>query len=195
MIAELFDYSFAYCGYHCGVVVTDLNSKMFLGSQVKDSFNAELSALCWSLLWLLQVPHVPAAQLHYDCQGAASSVQSYRSSSTNCAIVDFAKVMYFYATTYLVIELLHVKGHSGQPWNEHSDRICAHLLLGDATSLAEKNAAHTIVGLSIHSSMLAVDVAVGLFKGPQYPVLVESHAVVSQASVPNYHCPSRSEEQ
>ena len=111
-----------------GNVVTDTEDDRFVGPATPDARAAELSAIVWILLWLIgnkDLMNVWRMTIHFDSTSAgfAASGDWNLGDGTLASkarhLSQACEALWGRGT----LNWRHVKGHSGQPWNEFADSL------------------------------------------------------------------------
>jgi ribonuclease HI len=110
-------------GHLGGKVILHESCTRFLGAKAATSFTAEVSGLAWALAISLDFPAAVPATFHYDNVSAAMTTQMAWSSPDNEKLITTARVAHIVAASRRLLRYCHVRGHSGQPWNEYVDRV------------------------------------------------------------------------
>ena len=124
------DSQVAVLGAFGGRVITDRVSPNFVGAVFQDSGSAEVTALIWSLLWLLghwSLMMVEVATIHFDCTSAGFAVSGRWNAGQDMLkqkARHLAQTLDAHVGPGRVL-WRHVKGHSGHPWNEFADSCAA----------------------------------------------------------------------
>jgi ribonuclease HI len=106
-----------------GPVVFDKDDTLFLGSTCGTNNTGELSAIGMALRWLIEVDRSNTrCTILYDSKYAANIAQGIYKAEKN---QDLARIVQgFFKTVKAArpIVFQHVKGHSGDRWNDRADR-------------------------------------------------------------------------
>ena len=115
-----------YGGWLGGVVQTDFEARNFTGAVRFSAGEAEVSALIWTLAWLLQHNFQGSVELCYDSLIAGRAAEGQWKCDENwgqlCRLREMAQ-LYERVKLKGTTEFTHVKAHSGQPQNELVDAI------------------------------------------------------------------------
>ena len=127
VIAELSTGSFAFLGYLAGKVVTDEATRGFIGATVHTNGTAEMSAILWALLWVMQCPPLRgmSVEVHMDSTYAGGIAALATQARVNRALAQLTQTLAVIAARFAHVTFLHVKAHSGHPWNEMVDRVAS----------------------------------------------------------------------
>ena len=66
------------------------------------------------------------AVIHYDSTAASAATVSFNDRIKETSLVHAARVLYTIRQMYAHTTFVHIKAHSGAPWNELEDRCAAH---------------------------------------------------------------------
>lgn len=110
-------------GYKAGHVTCDAEHDEFLGAEGLPANNAELSALSWALMVVLQFRGV-SANLFYDSEFAANTTNALWRSVDGTTIAKLAVGLFHAAMVSSEIVLIHEKAHNGLPFNELVGSLC-----------------------------------------------------------------------
>eukprot|EP00969_Alexandrium_andersonii_P154898 6847818-Alexandrium_andersonii.AAC.1 len=112
-----------------GLVHTDQDQAQYIGAKLSDSFNAELSAIVWAMSWVAQWNGQCRSScrvvIHFDCLSAAMMAQGIWWGKGDNQAVVVARVLVTVLEPWVSMQFEHVRGHSGQPWNELCDGMAA----------------------------------------------------------------------
>lgn len=118
-----------FLGWLADVVITDDAHPNFVGAAAHAALDAEVSALTWSHIWLLQSSCLLPVTFHFDAQVAgfgASGEWRVDEGKHNLKrlrqLVHLTQKMRMRSPT----EYQHVKAHSNQPCNDLVDRLAAY---------------------------------------------------------------------
>lgn len=109
--------------HHVGHFRTTLSKSGSMSKLVEtmSSTAVESVALYWALVWIttqdVQVP----VEIITDSQYAMGIADTTNKPTTNKHLAYLLASTYYYASTKVATVLIHVKGHSSQPWNEYAD--------------------------------------------------------------------------
>lgn len=107
-----------------GPVVLDAASPLFLGAEVGSNNTGELTAICEALLWLRDCDRsTRSAAIVYDSIYAAKITTGEFRAQKNQRLAAEARGLLREVQAKRRVRLLHVKGHSGQRWNEVADAL------------------------------------------------------------------------
>ena len=147
---------FSFGGYMVGDVIDDKDPRFDaygIGAIAPSPLTAEQCALCWGATWAIQ--HIanlttppPELHFHFDSQVAGYKAEgTWGPPAVGDTVLTFAARAYFQILRNLCPTYHHhVKGHSGQPWNECADAIARARLEGficDLTPQVEWPASRT----------------------------------------------------
>jgi len=107
-----------------GPVVIDPADPTYLGAEVCSNNTGELSALCEALLFLRdEATPAGRATVRYDSKYAANIASGAFKAHKNKALAATARSLYSEVVGSWQLRLEHVKGHSGEKWNEKADEL------------------------------------------------------------------------
>ena len=118
----------ALLGCFGGPVVTDPEDPRYVRAERQDAYNAEVSALAWTVFWLLgnwDQCGRPWVRIRYDALVAGNFTSGYWQPQNEGIAVfcrEAARLMEHCLGAYTV-EWGHVPAHSGHPWNELADVV------------------------------------------------------------------------
>ena len=114
-------------------MVTESQMDGYLGATKGTNATAELSAIAYACLYILQsdIFHVV---IYYDAKYAANMASAQWSPDTDVGFVDKVAEIVALAEVKARIELVHVYSHVGDPWNEMADAGADVYSLGRLTS-------------------------------------------------------------
>ena len=118
-----------------GTVVLDSSSMYYMGAEVGSNNTAELTAIGEALLWLIEnwqgrhaSGRIDTVVIRYDSEYAAQSIMGVFNGKKNRKIIDtirayYARVRSIGSSIGCSVSFVHVKGHSGDRWNDRADRL------------------------------------------------------------------------
>ena len=122
---------FKFGGYFAGSVQGDEFSGFAWNA--KTSYAAEVLAIAYALSAVFHVPNVPCI-IHSDCLSAglvtAGAVGRTRSQVRDINLAVRALCLAVAAQRDTDVEIRHIRGHSGQPWNELADAAAKRVVSG-----------------------------------------------------------------
>jgi ribonuclease HI len=84
----------------------------------------ELSAICEALRWLQEERQSPvAATIRYDSTYAANIASGAYKASKNKLLAAEAQRLYREVSGVHALALEHIRGHTGERWNERADQL------------------------------------------------------------------------
>ena len=186
IIVTLVTGELCYLGYMGGKVVCEPNHPQYIGAEVADNFTAEVSGCVWGQVWATQFKFSPSTVIasRIDCISAAAVVFADQFPKANELLVSVGGAVLQTLKTLVEVVWVHVKGHSGHPWNEGADRIAAHIADDTAFALRYPFPAHDWVLASAHSIKLSADLFVGTYDGTHYPPRNGSSFIISTPLAP-----------
>lgn len=119
-----------------GPVQLDQSAADFLGAEVCSNNTGELSAICHALQWLSAQDSKQPAVICYDSKYAANQAQGLNQAHKNKALSGKSRSLLKLARQGRAVRFLHVKGHSGNQWNDVADRLAN---VGATGSRSESN--------------------------------------------------------
>jgi ribonuclease HI len=119
-----------------GSVVLDASSNFYMGAEVGSNNTAELTAIGEALLWVSSYmsdgqrggSFPSSCVIRYDSEYAAKSVLGMFNGVKNRPLILTIRSYLEQARDALrfvgcTLEFVHVKGHSGQRWNDRADKL------------------------------------------------------------------------
>jgi len=115
-----------------GPVVFDRGNPLFLGCDCGTNNTGELSAIGMALRWLVEadLSRVPCT-IFYDSKYAANIAQGVWKAEKNTDLARTVQGFFRTAKTARRIDFEHVKGHSGNKWNDRADKNADRGAAGD----------------------------------------------------------------
>ena len=104
-------------------VRTDCDDTEHHGAETLNANTAEVSALTWAMLFVLQF-NPASCSIYYDSEFSAQSTQGLWNSSCKTKDLKIASGIFNLLHTVTDLTLLHEKAHSGLPYNELADKLC-----------------------------------------------------------------------
>ena len=179
--------AFRFAGSSAGEVVVDQNHVRYLGAKNLNNYSGELCALAHALLFVLQFKYIHSVpvQICFDCEPAAQVVQGFSDVLSEESLVAVSRLL-LDLVWFAQIDLSfhHVRGHSGNPWNEIADKCCVHLdwnAYSRAASLPALPFAR-LLRAGTHAMFHAVDVFVGRYLRRDMPPLVGTKLIFSSGN-------------
>jgi ribonuclease HI len=111
-------------GWIAAPVAIRTTDPQYFGAESQTSGAAELSAELWLAILLINMDFQLPVQVLYDSRYAAEIVQARSGPKIHRKLAAIATVMWQILTMRLAVEWIHVKAHSGEPFNELVDAIC-----------------------------------------------------------------------
>ena len=108
----------------CGPVVTNRDHPQWRGADRATNNTGEVSAIIEALRWVKEQQYA-SATIRYDSQYAAFQTQSKWKAKSNKVLILAARGTLKDAAHALSVGFLHVKGHSGDKWNDRADELAA----------------------------------------------------------------------
>jgi len=106
-----------------GPVELDVDAPDYLGSQVCSNNTGELSAVCHALRWLADDAGSQPAVICYDSEYASNQAQGFHKAHKNVLLSKKSRELLAEARKHREVRFLHVKGHSGNEWNDAADSL------------------------------------------------------------------------
>jgi len=108
-----------------GPVVTDAADPFYIGAEVCSNNTGELSAVCEALRWIKNERSGARveATIRYDSKYAANIASGRHKAHANIRLAARANMLYKEVHSDHVLVFEHVKGHSGEEWNERADLL------------------------------------------------------------------------
>ncbi|CAE7526831.1 unnamed protein product [Symbiodinium sp. CCMP2592] len=116
--------------------VADPDESLYPGAEGHSAVNGERTAIFWAACWLLGIDKSLPRTLHSDCLIAANQAEGHYGANTDVAFVKACRAIVqvhdaLHKNNRLVIR--HVKGHSGDPYNELADVLAGNELVENST--------------------------------------------------------------
>ena len=170
-------------------MITSSDHQQFIGAASLSNFSAEMSAIVWAASWTIGV-ECPCC-IHYDSTGAANTATGEWQSKKHVQLAQVALATVALSGAGRSREFKHVKGHSGNPWNEMADRV-ADAVISDRTRLqgfrpcASPFFSARLPRAEQHDIRLATALVNGEFLGHQFPPLNGNFLFVGEQNPPQY---------
>ena len=117
-------------GWFGGILQLDATNPNYTGARQASASEAEISALVWAHLWLIQQNFQGHVDICYDSlvagHGAAGRWKCDASWTQLCKLREVSQ-LYNKMKVKGTTDYLHVKAHSGQPQNELADALAKYL--------------------------------------------------------------------
>ena len=117
-------------GWFGGILQLDATNPNYTGARQASASEAEISALLWAHLWLIQQNFQGHVDICYDSlvagHGAAGRWKCDASWTQLCKLREVSQ-LYNKMKVKGTTDYLHVKAHSGQPQNELADALAKYL--------------------------------------------------------------------
>ena len=125
VLGELIDGQCVMLGFMSDDVMIDESEQRYLGATKASALAAEGSAICWALLWWLQsgIQTYAGLTVHSDCLPAGLHMAGEAGWRHHPIMASILRGLAVIAACYSHVAFQHVKGHSGDPFNELADRI------------------------------------------------------------------------
>ena len=104
------------------LVQLDRSKCDYVGATVCNNFVAEVNAIAWAVLWYVQFPFHVSVSINYDCTPAADVIAGRANARNHCCTLKLSRAV-LRACCTCPVAWSHVKGHSGNPWNELCDAL------------------------------------------------------------------------
>ena len=120
VLGELADGQCVMLGFVSDDVMIDASEQRFLGATKASALTAEGSAICWALLWWLQsgIQAYAGLTVHSDCLPAGLHMAGEAGWRHHPIMASILRGLATIAACYAHVAFQHVKGHSGDPFNE-----------------------------------------------------------------------------
>ena len=183
VLAEIFGGAYLRVG-HAGGYVQDMHSNpQYVGVELVGNYTAELSGIVWALAWIMQMTDATPATIHYDCVSAAIVAAGEWKSSKEEKLSTVALTCYRLASQRRALTVKHVKGHSGQPWNEYADRVAAAITSAKTHPLPRPFFCPALVTAARHEATWAVEALGSRFQNDDaLPTLRDGKLLVSKGN-------------
>ena len=130
----------AFLGAFGGKVELGETSRCYVGATARDSRNAELTALLWSMMWLIgqwASFSVCSASLHFDSTTAGFAANGHWSTGQDGLAQKARHLAQACETCCSMGPWEHVKAHAGHPWNECADTIAEAMCCNAAPTVCQ----------------------------------------------------------
>merc|ERR1712032_1726155 len=134
-----------------GPVILDAKAEHFVGAEVGSNNTGELSAVCEALLWLrdFETGNRPSV-ICYDSTYAAHITTGRFNAQKNIALARQAQALYREVSAQRKLRFAHVKGHSGDKWNDVADSLANRGAVGERCNVgrwipSDKQGTETLV--------------------------------------------------
>ena len=182
VLAKIGPDRFVRLGHFAGhVVVGSGGSHQHLGAAVLSSYSAELSALAWAAMFLLQLPVCPPSSFHYDALSAGMCAQGQWQGKSEQQLLAVTRALLDIVRSRALVTMNHVKSHTGHPWNEYADRAAAFVARPGSRNFHQHFVAVPLRLSTPHRISWAAALFVGQLAGPQYPLIAGTLLCVSSS--------------
>ena len=106
-----------------------------IGATEHSAVNGERTAVFWAICWLLFIDGSVAREVHSDCLVAARQADGSHGATSQVVIASACRAIahaHDAVRTPSLLAVSHVKGHSGDPYNELADVLAGAVALGDS---------------------------------------------------------------
>ena len=113
----------SFVGFARGLVALE-GQPLWIGASKHSAPNGELSAIFWALAWVFQAPQGVQCRIWSDCQFAVGQTAGWSGFNGPDLLPEACRAMFIAAEAAGKVawhSLQHVKGHSGNPYNELAD--------------------------------------------------------------------------
>ena len=127
-----------------GPVVTDPESIHYVRAQQCDAYNAEITAICWAVLWCIghwNLFQRPWIVMRFDAQ-VAGYFASGQWETNQAPISEFTREIVRFLEHCIGMHSLqwrHTKAHDGQPWTEMADVVADLCMQGIQLGIPQPN--------------------------------------------------------
>ena len=163
---------FAILGHLSDKVAISSSSPSFVGSSSHSSLDGEISALIWGYTLASNLPEGLPVVVHCDCTSAIASVSRPSINERFHQVATILWVTSQLAAVHRGIEIMHVKGHSGHPWNEYADRAASQVLTSPTGLHCCSHPLSKVASLHPHRLRWACDLVCLRMSGQEYPCMV-----------------------
>ena len=123
-IEECVDGTWVHVATLWGPVVTDHESRWFMGSPRGTNQTGELNGIGQGLMWLNNVPVDDGdAAIIFDSMYAANQTQGKWKPKANKEAIKLNEELLATTSSRRTVHFVHVKGHSGNEGNDHADEL------------------------------------------------------------------------
>jgi len=106
-----------------GKVITDLTHKDYMGAEKGSNNTAEITAIMQALRRAAAIPGSSTIEIRYDSTYAKKMTTGEWEAKTNKLLISAAQELLRTVEKQHIVRFRHVKGHSGEWWNERADRL------------------------------------------------------------------------
>ena len=171
-------------GHLGGIVQTSQGDPQYIGAAKSTAFAGELSGMAWGYAVSTALPLGLPIVIHCDCTAALANALRPTGGEDMVQLSSILSVSSRLAVQCRDIQVRHVKGHSGHPWNEYADRV-ANQAIKDASSRCScPHPLSSIAHCSPHRLQWACEVACLSFAGPVYPRTIGTTWYIEHAPLP-----------
>lgn len=120
-----------FIGAAFGPVVIQEDAEHWAWARTRSAGTAEASAVIWALSWSLSTPKGFRLRFHIDSCVTGGHVDMTRTSPVNRELTATLQALRITAEIYHgSVSSLHIKAHSGAPWDEVVDSLCSRVISG-----------------------------------------------------------------
>ena len=174
---------FEYHGYSHGYAVNDPDDPRFVGAVRLNNYTAEVVGIMYALALVFGMARGSEVRIQYDCVAAAHMATTLGDARVEQPLIMILRNMHALACSHAYVTYHHVKGHSGQPWNEMADRACAHVAEA-VEHFGFGPAVAPLLAVTQHEVWSAIDVYQGLYSSAAYPRVVNGEACITMPAPP-----------
>ena len=113
-----------------GKVITEINSKEFIGAEVGSNNTAELCALAHALKWLIIEGSDTNAVIRGDSQYALNIGSGIWKAKANKELALHVQKLWIEVSSFRNLTHDHVRAHRGHRWNERADHLAFRAMQG-----------------------------------------------------------------
>jgi ribonuclease HI len=115
-----------------GKVITNIESKLFIGAEVGSNNTAELSAIGHALRWLLSEGSGKPVIIRGDSQYAINITKGLWNAKANQQLASKVKKLWVEVQKINRVNCEHIRAHRGHRWNERADHLAFRAMKGDS---------------------------------------------------------------
>ena len=142
-------YAYRFVGCRSGTVELDPNHPRYLGTRAISNNTGELEGMGHLLAWALAIDRQPEGEflMVADSMYAINAIQALQRCNKNVPLVHTTRRAWRLLAQQRGVCAVHVKGHSGHPWNEMVDVLADEVHNGCVYPVLDYEVAHWYDGL------------------------------------------------
>ena len=142
-------YAYRFVGCRSGTVELDPNHPRYLGTRAISNNTGELEGMGHLLAWALAIDRQPEGEflMVADSMYAINAIQALQRCNKSVPLVHTTRRAWRLLAQQRGVCAVHVKGHSGHPWNEMVDVLADEVHSGCVYPVLDYEVAHWYDGL------------------------------------------------